>query len=120
MKLFNKRNTKVSKKFALKAVLYRRLVIKHTGVPKNHEMFSKEKLIEMYEFESTGKTKEGFTTFTEMKKNNGYAFGKWLRDIDVANIREDIESGLFAKIEFLSTPIEVIHNKDFLETIVIK
>lgn len=59
----------------------------YLDVPKNNPMFSAEMLVELYKFESTGKATR---TFETMKKDNGYALGKWLRDLDVSMIREGI------------------------------
>lgn len=64
----------------------------YLDVPKNNPMFSAEMLVELYKFENTGKAT---ITFEAMKKDNGYALGKWLRDLEVSMIREGIQEGLF-------------------------
>ena len=71
-------------------------------------------LIELYRYETFG---EKSRSFDEMKKTNGFAYGKWLRDIDVANIIEDVKSRLFCKAEFLDTALQRLHNKKFLNSI---
>lgn len=48
-----------------------------------------------------------------MRQTNGFALGKWLRDIDIAQIREDMQNGLFLPIEFLALEgLGFIHNKE--------
>lgn len=112
MKLFNKKKVGVSKTYALKAALYRRLAKKMGG----SQTFTQGDLIELYKFESTGIADR---SFAQMKQCNGYAYGKWLRDIDCSSIVEAIDSGEFCKAEFLQTAIERIHNTSFVGTIVV-
>lgn len=107
MKILNRKI--VSKKYAVKAALYRRLARK-SGMSLDYSL---DALLELHDFESRGVG----DSFSVIKKTNGYAYGKWLRDIDVAQITEGISSGDFCKAEFLSTPIERLHNKTFLATI---
>jgi len=102
---------KVSKAFAIKACLYRRLARKYNA---DKWTFTLADLQELYQYESTGKRTR---SFDEMKKTNGFALGKWLRDIDVANYREAYLNGEFAKIEFLSTDIERLHNKHVFDNL---
>lgn len=102
---------KVSKAFAIKACLYRRLARKYNA---DKWTFTLDDLQELYQYESTGKRTR---SFDEMKKTNGFALGKWLRDIDVANYREAYLNGEFAKIEFLSTDIERLHNKHVFDNL---
>nr|DAN37174.1 MAG TPA: hypothetical protein [Caudoviricetes sp.] len=102
---------KVSKAFAIKACLYRRLARKYNA---DKWTFTLGDLQELYQYESTGKRTR---SFDEMKKTNGFALGKWLRDIDVANYREAYLNGEFAKIEFLSTDIERLHNKHVFDNL---
>lgn len=102
---------KVSKAFAVKACLYRRLARSYNA---DKWTFTLGDLQELYQYESTGKRTR---SFDEMKKTNGFALGKWLRDIDVANYREAYLNGEFAKIEFLSTDIERLHNKHVFDNL---
>nr|DAS06078.1 MAG TPA: hypothetical protein [Caudoviricetes sp.] len=102
---------KVTKAFAIKACLYRRLARKYNA---DKWTFTLDDLQELYQYESTGKRTR---SFDEMKKTNGFALGKWLRDIDVANYREAYLNGEFAKIEFLSTDIERLHNKHVFDNL---
>ena len=102
---------KVSKAFAIKACLYRRLARSYNA---DKWTFTLDDLQELYQYESTGKRTR---SFDEMKKTNGFALGKWLRDIDVANYREAYLNGEFAKIEFLSTDIERLHNKHVFDNL---
>ena len=102
---------KVSKAFAIKACLYRRLARSYNA---SKWTFTLADLQELYQYESTGKRTR---SFDEMKKTNGFALGKWLRDIDVANYREAYLNGEFAKIEFLSTDIERLHNKHVFDNL---
>lgn len=95
MKVFNKRKVGCSKKFAAKAAMYRRLA---KGMGGNFE-FSHEDLLELYRYESTGAG--GKSAFETMRQRNGFAFGKWLRDIDVAQYKEDLNNGLFNPKELL-------------------
>lgn len=102
---------KVSKAFAIKACLYRRLARSYNA---DKWTFTLADLQELYQYESTGKRTR---SFDEMKKTNGFALGKWLRDIDVANYREAYLNGEFAKIEFFSTDIERLHNKHVFDNL---
>ena len=108
---FNKKKLGVTKAFALKACLYRRLARKN-GAPES--AFTQDDLLELFQQETYG---IGERTFDQMKKTNGFAYGKWLRDIDSAGYIEGVVSGDFAKIEFLSTAIERIHNQKMMDSI---
>ena len=112
MKRFNKKSLGISTNYALKAALYRRLARKMGG----SHTFSAADLLELYYFESKG---TGSQSFDQMKKTNGFAYGKWLRDIDCSTMVEAISSGEFCKIEFLGTAIERIHNTLPLRAIVV-
>lgn len=104
MKVFNKRKVGCSKKFAAKAAMYRRLA---KGMGGNFES-SHEDLLELYRHESTGAG--GKSAFETMRQRNGFAFGKWLRDIDVAQYKEDLNNGLFNPKELLEG-MGIVHNK---------
>ena len=108
---FNKKKLGVTKAFALKASLYRRLARK-SGF--SSTAFTKDDLLELFQQETYG---IGERTFDQMKKTNGFAYGKWLRDIDTAGYIEGIMSGDFAKIEFLGTALERIHNQKVMDSI---
>lgn len=88
MKVFNKRKVGCSRKFAAKAAMYRRLAI---GMGSTLA-FTHEDLIELYTYESTGKG--GKSVFEFMRQRNGFALGKWLRDIDTAQYIEDLRNGM--------------------------
>lgn len=118
MKLINKK-LKISKKYLLKAALYRRMAVATGGLDKQSELFNEDKLIELYQFESTGKTDNNITSLKQILKSNGYAYGKFLRDCFVSDMVKDVKSGLFIKIEFLSTPLERLHNQDVLDKVFI-
>lgn len=106
MKTFNKRRVGCTKKFAAKAAMYRRLA---KGMGANLE-FSHEDLLELYHYESTGKG--GKSAFESMRQRNGFAFGKWLRDIDTAQYIEDLRGGMINPKELLEG-IGIVHNKGF-------
>ena len=117
MKLIN-RKLKISKKYLLKAALYRRIAMETGGLDKQSELFNEDKLIELYQFESTGRTDyRNVTSLSQILKTNGYAYGKFLRDCFVSDMVNDVKSGLFLKIEFLSTPLERLHNQDILDKV---
>lgn len=116
MKLINKK-IKISKKYLLKAALYRRMAMQTGGLDKKSELFNEDKLIELYQFESTGKADNNITSLKQILKSNGYAYGKFLRDCFVSDMVRDVKSGLFLKIEFLSTPLERLHNQDVLDKV---
>ena len=106
MKIFNKRRVGCSKKFAAKAAMYRRLA-RRMGTKLT---FTREDLIELYEYEST--RKGGKSAFESIRQRNGFALGKWLRDIDVAQYIEDLRDGLICPAE-LPEGIGIVHNKGF-------
>lgn len=107
MKVFNAKAIGVTKKFAAKAAMYRRAARK---MGDKKLSYTKEDLVELYAFESRG---EGTRDFYAMRQTNGFALGKWLRDIDIAQIREDMQNGLFLPIEFLGLEgLGFIHNKE--------
>ena len=87
------------------------------GLDKKSELFNEDKLIELYQFESTGKTDNNITSLKQILKSNGYAYGKFLRDCFVSDMVKDVKSGLFFKCEFLSTPLERLHNQDVLDKV---
>jgi hypothetical protein len=89
----------ISKRYAARCALYRRLARGMGG----HGDFSEASMREMYAWESTGRGGVD-------KQINGFAYGKWVRDVTVAMWREDIENGDFTKYEFLRTAIGRIHN----------
>lgn len=106
MKVFNKRKVGCSKKFAAKAAMYRRLA---RGMG-SALTFTREDLLELYIYESTGKG--GKSAFESMRQRNGFALGKWLRDIDVAQYIECLQEGLFHPKEYLEG-VGIVHNKGF-------
>lgn len=106
MKIFNKRRVGCSKKFAAKAAMYRRLA---RGMGSTLA-FTHEDLIELYTYESTGKGSK--SAFESMRQRNGFALGKWLRDIDTAQYIEDLRSGIISPRELLEG-IGIVHNKGF-------
>lgn len=115
---FSKRKVGVSRQFAFRAALYRRLVRK-TSTPEelSRLRFDRNALVEMYKYESTGKSERSYEA---MKKDNGYALGKWIRDLQVSMMVEDVEKGHSAKIEFLDTPLNRLHNKPVLDKVRVK
>lgn len=108
---------KLKRKYLLKAALFRRLGTLYLNCDKSDERFNREHLMELYIYESTGKSDK---PYDDMKKTNGYAIGKWLRDIDVANIKHGIECGDFAKCEFLNSPLERLHNAGFISDLIVR
>lgn len=110
MKLF--KHGVVTKRYAVKAALYRRIAKSQC----NQFKYDEACLVEMFQYESLG-IKDS-KSFDEMKKYNGYAYGKWVRDLDVVQMKTDIMSGDFCKYEFVNTALLRIHNKKILETIV--
>lgn len=120
MKLINKK-LKISKKYLRKAALYRRMAMQTGRLDKQSELFNEDKLIELYQFESTGRTDDGnVTSLAQILKTNGYAYGKFLRDCFVSDMVKDVKSGLFLKIEFLSTSLERLHNQDILDKVFVE
>jgi hypothetical protein len=73
--------------------------------------FTKKELTELYLYESKGIGKVD-------KLTNGFAYGKWARDLDVSMIIEDVVNGYACKYEFLSTPIERIHNTAIFKNVI--
>jgi len=110
MKLF--RHKVITKKYALKAAMYRRLARKQ-GMDLD---FSEESLFEMFDFESIGAQGR---SFDELKYHNGYAYGKWLRDLDVSQMVQDVRTGDFCKAEFLKTGLDRLHNVSALECVLV-
>lgn len=84
MKVFRKKSIGCSKKFAAKAAMYRRLA----------------------------KGMGGKSTFETMRQRNGFAFGKWLRDIDIAQYIEDLRTGMINPKELLEG-VSIVYNKGF-------
>ncbi len=72
--------------------------------------FTHEDLIELYTYESTGKG--GKSVFESMRQRNGFALGKLLRDIDIAQYIEDLRNGMINPKELLEG-IAIVHNKGF-------
>lgn len=107
MKIFSAKRVGVSKRFAAKAAMYRRLA-KAMSRSKKFS-YTHDDLIELYNYESRGITNG--TSFETMRQRNGFAFGKWLRDIDVAQYKEDLMSGLINPIELLGG-VGAVHNRE--------
>ena len=84
--------------------MYRR----YAGRDKNYD-FSLESLIDCYNRETKG---------MPAKKNNGYLYGKWAKDITVATWREDIRAGQACKAEF-HTVIDRWWSVDALSSVVV-
>jgi hypothetical protein len=105
MKLFKIHG--LSKRYALRADMYRRVARRNGYGP---ESFSEDHLRELHAKESRG--------IGEIdKQTNGFAYGKWLVDLSVKSWIEDISQGNAAKIEFLGTPLERLHNRSKLENV---
>jgi hypothetical protein len=83
--------------------------------------YALEDIKEMDAADSRGQRADGSklqsADFEEMKSRNGFAYGKWLRDLTVSMIVEDINTGLAQKAEFLDTALERLHNRAFLSKI---
>ena len=67
---------------------------------------SREALEACYLYESKGIIKDGWRLdgkqlFNENNEINAYALGKWMLDINMAQIQEDIRNGAAAKCEFM-------------------
>lgn len=106
MKTF--KHPRITKRFALRAAAYRRSA-KANGQQKMS--FTIEDLDELFLFESCGVRNR---SFDEMKRTNGFAYGKWVRDLSVAMMLDDISRGDFCKAEFLASPIQRLHNGPIL------
>ena len=52
--------------------------------------FTREDLIELYTYESAGKGSK--SVFESMRQRNGFALGRWLRDIDTTQYIEDLRN----------------------------
>lgn len=111
MKIF--KHAFMKKKYLVKLCLYRRLCRNHGG----DFTFTIEDMEELFLFESRGISTR---PFDEMKAKNGFVFGKWLRDLTVSMIVEDVSSGLFPKIFFLKTGLDRIHNLKVLEKVLVR
>lgn len=105
------KHKRVTRRYACKAALYRRLA-RSQGAGEYD--FSESALVEMFEFESTGAAGVQFST---IKARNGFAYGKWLRDLDASQMCEDVRRGDFCKAEFMSGAVERIHNCSVLSRI---
>lgn len=106
MKLFKLQG--ISKKYAMNAAHYRRAARKQVpGLD-----FSEYSLRQLHEYESCG------SGCKPNKSVNGFAYGKWVIDMTVSMWEEDIKAGNTCKAEFLSTPIERLHNTKKLKNIV--
>lgn len=94
------------------------MAMKTGELDKKSDLFNEDKLIELYQFESTGRTDDvDVASLKQILKTNGYAYGKFLRDCFVSDMVKDVKSGLFLKIEFLSTPLKRLHNQDILDKV---
>ncbi len=109
MKLFKHKT--ISKNYALKAALYRRIA---KSMNDNYD-FSLHSLEELYHKETFGKG----PSFNDIKYYNGYAYGKWLRDQQVSDMISDVKGGYFCKHEFLNNAIQRIHNTSILKDVVV-
>ncbi len=105
MRLFKLRG--ISKKYAAACAHYRR-VARQQGLPGLD--FSEASLRELFAWESRG---EGGVD----KRKNGFAYGKWVVDLSVSMWIEDIKAGNAMKAEFLSTPLQRLHNTRKLATV---
>lgn len=94
----------LTKKYLRLAAVYRRYAGRKSGFD-----FSMQALIDRHQFESKG---------IKAKKDNGYVFGKWAKDISVATWREDIVAGHFCKAEFY-TPLDKWWTEPALESLVV-
>lgn len=97
----------ISKKYALRAALYRRVA---RGQKVESLDFSETSLRELYAWESCG-------VGGVDKSKNGFAYGKWCVDLSVAMWIEDLAKGDFCKAEFLTTRLQKLHNQRKLESI---
>lgn len=94
----------LTKKYLRLAAVYRRYAGRKSGFD-----FSLQALIDCHQFESKG---------IKAKKDNGYIFGKWAKDISVATWREDIVAGHFCKAEFY-TPLDKWWTEPALESLIV-
>ena len=76
----------ISRKYLRMAAMYRRFANRD-----RHYDWSLQSLIECYNHETHGQP---------IKKSNGYAFGKWCKDLSVVQWIEDIRKGDACKAEF--------------------
>ena len=60
--------------------------------------FSESALIDMFDYESTGKGNLSIGVFSD-KKPNGYAVGKHWMDVTVAMWKEDLKTGIISVAE---------------------
>ena len=97
----------ISKKYALRAAHYRRVA----RTLSSELDFSEKALRELHAWESSG-------VGGVDKAKNGYAYGKWLVDLNTSMWIEDIQAGHACKAEFLSTPLERLHNTSKLGGVV--
>ena len=96
----------ISKRYACRAALYRRTArAQIAGLD-----YSEAALRQLHDWESRGIGKVD-------KGRNGYAYGKWVVDLAVAMWVEDIQRGDAVKAEFLSTPLERLHNRSKLSNV---
>lgn len=98
----------ISKRYAAKAAMYRRYAKSQGGL--GALRFTQVELLELFNYESHG-------IGSVDKKTNGFAYGKWVRDLTVSMMIEDIRNGDMCKIEFLGTAIQRIHNKTVLSSV---
>lgn len=93
--------------------MYRRMARKAT--PQSTFTFTKADLVELFDFESKGIKSR---SFDDMKRSNGFAYGKWIRDISVPDMIKDIQQGYSCKFEYTSSAVERIHNEPILRCVV--
>jgi len=108
MIVFKKSKVGVSKSFALQAARYRR----NARAMSPSYSFTHEDLLQQYQWESTGQGEK------PDKRKNGFAYGKWIVDINTAGMLEGLNDGDFCKYEFLNTAILRLHNSKVLENFI--
>jgi hypothetical protein len=109
VKCFDRMVIEVTRAYAFRAARYRRVARAHCDTMD----FSREALLSLYHHESSGQGS------APDKSVNGFAYGKWLVDLSVSMMVESVQKGEFAKIEFLGTPLERMHNAGVLKNVYI-
>lgn len=97
----------ITKRYALKAALFRRLA---KNSKQKNLSFTEQDLINLFNYETHGIGKID-------ERKNGFAYGKWIRDLSISMMIEDIQSGIFCKADFLDTVINKLHNNSILKMI---
>ena len=97
----------ITKRYALKAALFRRLA---KNSKQKNLSFTEQDLINLFNYET-----HGIGKIDEQK--NGFAYGKWIRDLSISMMIEDIQSGIFCKADFLDTAISRLHNSNILNVV---